>query len=179
MILTLSGNPGSGKSTVAKRVAAALGLQHYSVGDLRGKMALERGLTINQLNKLGEQEDFTDREADEYQKTLGEKEDNFVIDSRLGFHFIPQSFKVFLDVDPEVGAERIFHEPVVRPDEPKEVSVAAVQQANAERMQSDNLRYRKYYNLDIHDQAHYDLVINTSQLTIDQVVEKILAAVKK
>ena len=64
MIITISGKPGSGKSTVAKIIAAKLGLNKYSIGDLRGKMALDRGITIDELNEVGEKEDFTDKEAD-------------------------------------------------------------------------------------------------------------------
>ena len=108
MIITISGMPGSGKSTIAKILAQKLGYKHYSIGDLRGKMALDRHLTIDELNELGKREGWTDREPDEYQKKLGHEEDNFVIDSRLGFYFIPHSFKLFLTVDPEVAAERIF-----------------------------------------------------------------------
>ncbi len=95
MIIVISGSPGSGKSTVGKILAKDLGYKFYSMGDLRGQMAMERGLTIDQLNEIGKTEDWTDRAADEYQKKLGETEDNFVIDSWAGFHFLPQAFKIF------------------------------------------------------------------------------------
>ena len=107
MIITISGMPGSGKTTVAKLLAKRLGYEHYSMGDLRGKMAMERGISIDELNKLGEKESWTDKEADDYQKKLGETEDNFVTDGRTGFHFIPHSRKIFLKVDLRIGAERI------------------------------------------------------------------------
>ncbi|MBU0540313.1 AAA family ATPase, partial [Patescibacteria group bacterium] len=67
MIITISGVPGSGKTTVAKILAERLGMKFYSMGDLRGKMATERGLTIDELNKLGETEAFTDNDVDTYQ----------------------------------------------------------------------------------------------------------------
>ena len=51
MIITISGKPGAGKTTVGKAVAARLGLEFYSMGDLRGKMASDRGLTIDELSK--------------------------------------------------------------------------------------------------------------------------------
>ncbi len=40
MIITIAGMPGSGKTTVAKILADKLNLKRYSMGDLRGKMAL-------------------------------------------------------------------------------------------------------------------------------------------
>ena len=90
MIITISGAPGSGKTTVARLLAKKLGYRHYSIGDLRGEIALRKGITIDELNKLGEKDPSSDREVDEYLESLGKKEDNLVIDCRMGFHFIPQ-----------------------------------------------------------------------------------------
>src|SRR3989338_11043792 len=118
MIITLSGMPGSGKTTVAKRIAKKLKLKHYSTGDLRGKIALKHRMTIDELNKLGEKEDWTDKEVDYYQKKLGKTSDNFIIDGRLGFYFIPNSIKIFLKVDLKEGAKRIL-KAGKRPDERK------------------------------------------------------------
>ena len=89
MIITINGTPGSGKSTVAKFLAKKLKLRHYSMCDLRRKMALEKGMTIDELNKIGEKEAWTDKDADNCQKKLGKKEDNFIIDGRLSWFFIP------------------------------------------------------------------------------------------
>ena len=108
MVISITGSPGSGKSTIAKMLATALNVPWYSVGDLRGKMAQERGMTIDELNALGETEAFTDHDVDEYQKKLGESGESFIIDGRLSWHFIPSSLKVFLNVDPTVAATRIF-----------------------------------------------------------------------
>ncbi len=96
LIISISGKAGSGKSTVSRLLAKNLGFRHYSMGDLRRKMAAGRGMTLAELNSLGEKEGFTDREVDEYQKKLGIKETNFVIDGRTSFHFIPHSVKYTL-----------------------------------------------------------------------------------
>ena len=177
MIITISGLPGAGKSVVAKAVAKKLGLKHYSVGDLRGKMAIERGMTLDEFNKLGETEAFTDKDADEYQKKLGETEDDFVIDGRLSFHFIPKSIKIFLKVEPETGAKRIFNDQ--RQDEQKYKTVQDLIKANNERTESDKKRYRKYYDLDPFKDEHYDLVLDTTELAQEQVVEKVVEFVER
>ncbi|MCK4335480.1 MAG: cytidylate kinase family protein [Candidatus Aenigmarchaeota archaeon] len=171
MIITISGLPGSGKTAVGKLLAERIGLKFYSIGDLRGKMAMERGLTIDQLNEIGMKEDWTDKKVDEYQKELGEREDNFVIDSWLGFHFVPHSIKIFLYVDLEVGAERIFRSQ--REDEEKKKTVEEIHEMIKKRVKQTDERYKKYYGIDFLDRSHYDMVIDTTNLAINQVIEEI------
>ncbi|MBI4149228.1 cytidylate kinase family protein [Candidatus Woesearchaeota archaeon] len=178
MIITLSGTPGSGKSTVAKLLARRLELKHYSVGDLRGKMALEKGMTIDELNALGEKESWTDQDADEYQRKLGKSEDNFIIDGRLSWHFIPHSFKVFLNVDKKEGAKRIFRA-VKRPDEKEYKSAAEVLKEAQKRIASDKKRYKKYYGINPYLKRHYDLWIDTTRIPSEKVAEKIVENLKR
>ena len=178
MIISISGTPGSGKNTVAEILVKKLKFKHYSMGDLRGKMAIEKGMTISELNKLGEKEAFTDKEIDEYQKTLGKKEDNFVIDGRLSFYFIPQSIKIYLDVDPREGARRIFMAPP-RKDEQKYHSIEEVIKSNKERVESDKKRYKKYYNIDSYDKKNYDLVIDTTKPRPKEIADIILKFLKE
>lgn len=178
MIITLSGLPGSGKSTVAKMLAEKLGYQFYSMGDLRGKAALNRGLTIDEFNALPEN---TDVIVDDYQKKLGVTGNNLIIDGRISWHFIPTSFKVFLDVDPDVGAARIFagRSGPNRGDEPEYRDVAHVRETLAARVASDAERYKKYYGIDFADRSVYDLVLDTSDLTLEETLAAILAALPK
>lgn len=178
MIITLTGLPGSGKTTVVKQLSETLGIPWYSVGNLRGKMAEERGMTIDELNALGETEAFTDKDVDEYQKKLGESGESFVIDGRLSWYFIPKSFKVFLGVNPDVGARRIFDasKKGERDDEKAYGSVEEVKQFIADRVASDVRRYQKYYGVDFLDRSNYDLVLDTTNLTIEDKAKIILSA---
>lgn len=178
MIISISGDPGSGKSTVAKIISAKLSLNHYSMGDLRGKMAVDRNLTIDELNRLGENDSFTDTEVDEYQRELGKKEDNFIVDGRLSFYFIPHSFKVYLTVDAVVAGERIFKAPK-RPDEKNYANVADVVNTTKARVESDKKRYMKYYKIDYTDKLQYDLVIDTTKLSPEEVAKNIIAVIEK
>src|SRR3989338_5108791 len=96
MKLTIAGTPGSGKSSVARIIAKKLRLKHYSVGDFMRLIARKRKITLLKLMKQAETDKGKiDNELDAFQIKL-RAADNFVIDSRLGFHFIPDSFKVFL-----------------------------------------------------------------------------------
>ena len=170
MIITISGKPGSGKSTIANLLAKELKMKRYSVGDFRREMAKKMGLTIHQLNELGEKKEFTDKDADNWQIEIGKKEDNFIIDGRLSYHFIPNSLKIFMDVSPEIGAKRIMAEN--RPeDNSKELEESI--KAWHQRTNSDIKRYRKYYNLNPYDLKNFDIIIDTSKLTIEEVLKKV------
>lgn len=174
MIITISGMPGSGKSTIGRMLAKKLGYKFYSMGDLRGRLAMDRGLTIDAFNKLGETEDWTDKEVDAYQKKLGQTEDNFIVDGWLSFHFIPHAFKIFLQIDPQIAAERVFNNP--RPDEKRATDVKEQEQILRERMEQTDVRYRKYYDISFRDTRSADLLLDTSDLTPQEILDKILRA---
>lgn len=181
MIITLTGLPGAGKSTIAKLLSEKLNIPWYSMGDLRGKLATKHGMTIDELNAVGEKESFTDRDIDEYQTKLGQEQKNFIIDGRLSWHFIPHSFKVFLDVDEDEAAQRIFQasKQGLRTDEQPYQSPIEVKKRVQERLASDQKRYQTYYQLDYLNRNNYDLIIDTTHLTPEQIREKILTTLRK
>lgn len=167
MIISISGVPGSGKTSVGRILADRLKMKFISVGDLRGQMALARGLTLDELNALGEIDKSTDTQADDYQKELGSKEDNFIIEGRLSWHFIPQSYKLFLTCDPIKAAERIYQSKLTCPlDDRKDERAYSdkndAQEAIEKRVASDVLRYQKHYGLDYRDPANFDLIVDTT-----------------
>jgi cytidylate kinase len=177
MIITINGTPGAGKSTAAKFLAKKLKMKHYSMGDLRRKIALKKGMTIDEFNKLGEKEAWTDKDADNYQIKLGKKEDNFVIDGRLSWFFIPKSIKVFVKADLNKAATRVLKEK--RKSEKKYKSAKDVLKEMKERMKSDMQRYRKYYGIkNVYSMSNYDIIIDSSYLTINEMRQKALDAVK-
>jgi len=183
MIVAISGQPGSGKSTIAQKIADELNLKRYYMGGIRRQMAKERGMTLAEFNELGEKEDFTDKEVDQYQKKLGEQEDNFVIEGRTSCLFIPHSLKIFLEVDPQEGAKRIFghlQEKAEERNEGKNLdSVEAVLKSNQQRMASDIARYQKWYSCNPFDHKHYDYILDTTEISIPEVTAKVLAWLKK
>lgn len=175
MIVTISGRPGSGKSAVAGRVASALGIEHVSAGDFMREMAAERDLTILELSRLAEDGDAIDREIDARTVMLAGEGGSFVMDARLGWHFIPDSYKVFLDVRPEVAARRIYS--AQRGSERENISLEDTLAAIQLRTESERMRYLMYYDLDYTDHTRYDLVVDTSEHTLDEVVDLVLAGI--
>ena len=137
------------------------------------EMAAERGMTILEFSRTAENRESIDHEIDARTVRLSKESDDFVIDARLGWHFIPHSFKVFLEVAPEVAAQRIFS--AQRGSETENVSLADTRKAIDRRTESERRRYQRYYGIDYADHSQYDLVVDTSPLSIDEVVEEIIA----
>src|SRR3989344_2646137 len=108
MIISISGKPGAGKTTVANILAKRLSWPQYYIGEIRRKIAAKKGMSIQEYNKLGEKDPSTDIDVDKYQEKLGKTKDNFVIQGRTSFKFIPHSIKVYIDVDFEEGVRRIW-----------------------------------------------------------------------
>lgn len=175
MIVTISGRPGSGKSAVARALAARLGLQHVSAGDFMRDMAGERGISILELSRVAESDPEIDREIDARTVRFAETQDDFVIDARLAWHFVPQSVKVFLDVRPDVAALRIFGHG--RHTESENVDPAATERAIEDRIDSERQRYREYYDVDYLDASQFDIVVDTSDLGVAEVVDHVERAI--
>ena len=177
MIITISGHPGSGKDTVGKILAERLSYKFYSMGDLRGKLAEEKHLSLGDLLKQNEASPEVDNRLDEYQKNLGKREDNFVIVGHTSARFIPHAFKVLLTVDPAEGAKRVFSDSANRPDEHYS-SLEETKAALDEILKSNKKRYKKFYSFDPYEKEGYDLVIDTTNISAKEVSEKILKELK-
>ena len=175
-IITIAGAIGSGKSSTAKRVAAELRYRHFSSGDLFRAIAKERGFTIEQINTRAELELEIDYAIDERLKRLYSESD-LVIDSRLAYHWMPESYKVYLTIDPLTAAERIYHgiKSDGRVSQDAE-SIDHVLEASALRLASEKKRYLSLYSIDIDDHSAFDLVIDTGTTDLESVVQNVLGA---
>lgn len=177
MIISISGSHGSGKSTIAKMLAEKLSWPRYYMGGLRREAAKKRGLSLAEYNKLGESDPSTDLEIDLFQKKLGKEKDNFIIEGRTSWHFIPQSLKIYFDVEKEEGAKRIFEHLKTDNDRNEGKNLNTLEdviKSVEERYESDKKRYKKYFNIDVYDKKNYDICIDTSNLKIEDVYKKAL-----
>ena len=138
MIITISGTAGSGKSTIGKLLAKKLNLKHYSTGDFMRKIAKKRNISLIELSELAEADLSIDQEIDNFSKDLA-KQDNFIIDSRLAYHFIPNSIKIFLDANLGIRAQRISKDK--RTDEPQDLQ--KLKKEIQQREKSEKKRFHK------------------------------------
>ena len=169
MIITISGLPGSGKSTVAKMLAKKLNYNFFSTGDLHGMIAKEKGITINQLMEEGKKNLNIHYEMDKRTKEIGEKKDNFVIESWLAYHFIPHSYKIFLKVDERTGIKRIMGDKREDEPTPKDINLALIQLKK--RVRDSEEGFKKAYGINFLDEKNYDLIINTTNLAPEEVLK--------
>lgn len=169
MIITISGMPGAGKTTLAKYLAKTYKLKHVYVGRLMREMAKKKELSLIELSKLAEKSDEVDKELDEMQLEMKKKyKDNIVFDSRIGFYFFPESIKILLIADPKVAARRIVK--TKRKEEQADSISEAIKQIKR-RMKSERKRYKRLYGIDIDRIENYDIVMDTTNLNIKQMCD--------
>lgn len=178
-IITIAGSQGSGKSSTAKLVAKELGFRHFSSGDLFREIAKERGLSIEAINLTAEAQKEIDYAVDEKLKSMS-AESGLVIDSRLAFHWIPTSFKVFLSLDPDTAAERIYNHITTEGRTSQTAQSVEEVRANIDiRIVSERKRYHDLYQLDPTDPKHFDLVIDTKSNDLETVSRMVIDGYKE
>lgn len=165
-IITISGKPGSGKSSTADKVAELLGYTRYSSGDMVRNLLSREGLTLAEYNKQAADDHSLDEKIDQMLRSLRGKKD-IVIDSRLGFYWLPESFKVYLDLDIQVATVRIFKDAMNNNMRTKAGEMASsldtvAKQVQA-RMQNEQRRFKDMYGVDPYNSSNFDLVIDTSR----------------
>lgn len=170
MFICINGQLGSGKSTICKLLNEMYGFEVFSTGTIQRKIAIIKNMSTLELNKESENDYTLDYNIDDAivefaNKNIGEP---VVFDSRLAWYFVPNSFKVRLTINPVTAAERI-----VSNRRNMEESYDSLEEAISklsERQKSESLRYKSLYNVDIDDSNNYDLIVDTSQLTPEEVV---------
>jgi len=178
MIITISGNIGSGKSTVAKRIAKSLGYPTLDIGGLRRAEAKRRGMTLAAFNAWAEKHPKAgDWAFDQKFIRTARRKRNIIVTGRVAYHFLPESFKVFLKVSARESARRTLANQKDRPNEfIAGISLASLIRLHQQRFRSDVCRYRKLYNLNILDLHKFDYVLDTSRMPIPKVVSRVKTA---
>jgi len=176
-IITIAGSLGSGKSSTAKAVAAVLGFRHFSSGDLFRQIAAERGESIEAMNISAEVQRNIDLKVDRLLQDMYRTEEKLVIDSRMAWHWMPDSFKVFLVLDPNTAALRIFNHLQEKGRTSEDArSVEEVRNSIDRRFASEQRRYAGLYGVNPTDPSNFDIMINTRHNDLKTVTAIVLAA---
>jgi CMP/dCMP kinase len=170
--ITLFGKAGTGTSTTGKALAEKLNYSFLSSGNLYRDEAKKMGISIYEMGELAKFDPKFDKLIDERVEEYGKNNDNFVVESWLAWHFIPDSIKIKLDCDFEERVKR-----VARRDG-QEVDIVRELTKNREKTNAE--RYLTYYNIsDFSDDSHFDLVLDTTHTPVFELVEKIKAFVEE
>jgi cytidylate kinase len=172
MLITVSGPPGSGKSTNAAGLAEALELEHVSGGDIFRSMAADRGMTPVEFNEHAEDDGDIDRDLDRRLREIATSRDGLVLESRLagwlaGDH---ADLRFWFDAPVAVRAERIADR--------EEKPVARAREETLRREASERKRYLAYYDIDIDDLSIYDAAYNTARWGPERFLDALVATVE-
>lgn len=169
MIITISGAPGTGTSTLARSLSQELKLRWVNSGELFRKIASEKNITVREMNRLAEKGPEIDYLIDDAQKALA-KEGGGIFEGRLSGHLLPADLKILLKTDLRTRAERIAkREAKLTEDAMHETRI---------REESEARRYKMYYNIDLSDFSAYDLVLDSGKFDEAATLTIVLAAAR-
>ena len=179
MQIAFSGRLGSGKSTVCAILKDVYGYEIYSTGTVQRKVAEEMGITTLELNQRMKADPELDHVIDDAVVKISRerKNDPIVYDSRMAWHFAENTFKVYMYVDPIVAAERVFA--ADRGDVEKYESVEDAKQQLMARTMEENTRFKDIYGVDNLDYANYDMIIDSTSATPEQIANAIAVNAKR
>ncbi len=173
--LSLAGDLGSGKSTVAKLLQERLGAEYYGTGVIAREMAASMGMDIAAFNIYMETHPEMDREFDRRLEQLSDDPRRLIVDSRMAWHFVRDTFRIYLTTDPEAAAVRVMR--AGREAERFNTVSEAAERIRA-RKTSEKKRYFELYGVDCKDFNNYNIIIDTTFATPEQVADRIVEGIR-
>lgn len=177
MNISITGNLGSGKSSIC-RILKERGFDIISAGSIFRELAVEQGMSVEDFNqKVNEDIKRGDHSVDDMidQRTarINRERDNVVFDSRLAWNFAPDSFKVFVMVDIEEAARRVYHDSL-RSDSETYDSPLSCRQGLVHRQQMEKQRFKELYQIDYYRMSNYNLVIESTSASPEDVAQEMI-----
>lgn len=173
-IIAITGNIAGGKSNVVNSLAKKLGMGTYFASRRFRELARNHNMDIATFNEFIEKNPEIDRTIDDIMSEYLKNHNNLVVDSRLAWFFEKDAFKVFIKVDLETAAKRLMLDSKNRNIEENYDTVDAAKFAIIKRQNYEKDRYKKEYGIDILDYSNYDLVIDSTNLSTDEISNKII-----
>ena len=179
MLISITGRLGSGKSTVCNILKERYAFEIYSTGVINREFARRLGITTLELNKRLNDDPSLDHEIDGTVTKISEerKDDNLIFDSRMAWHFAKNTFKIFLTIDAMEAARRVMLNQRGAEEHYESVEEACEKLVERSRVERD--RFVDIYGVDYYDYNNFDIVIDTTSRTPDEVVALIMENYKK
>jgi len=172
--ITLAGSIGSGKSTVGRMLAAALKSEFISTGMIFRSIGKNSKMTPLQTNLAAEINTAIDHQVDNGIIERAKSSKPFVMDSRMAWHFVPDSLKVYLYASPQLSAQRVFSDTSHARANEQFASVTETRKSIQVRRESEIARYYSLYGVKIDDITNYDLFIVSDGAEPNEIVDVIL-----
>jgi len=170
MIITISGLPGAGTTTITRILSRKLGIPFISAGDVFRQMAAEKGMGILEFSKLAEKDHEIDMEIDRRQVEIAEEADKLIVEGRLSAYFVKADLKILIIAPFDVRAERISKR------ESKPVNI--VKEEIEWREKSEARRYKEIHNIDIGDLHVYDIILNSAHFKPEEIANIIIKIIE-
>ena len=172
MRITISGTPGSGKSTAATLLAAELGYPRYYVGQLFRAAARERGMTLEAFGAyVGEHPEIDDA-FDRRLLEAAQGHEDIILEGRVAGWMTRRehlpAFRVWITAAESVRIDRLMG----RDGGTREETTALLRK----RTRDEQERYRTHYGLDLADCSIYDLIVETDAISAAAVASRIREA---
>lgn len=174
-IITIAGELGSGKSTVSTLLKETLGYDIYRNGEYARSLATKHNMSIKEFNIYLKDHPEIDRDIEKSAAKYAEEHNNIIIDARLGWFAVPNSFKVYLTVDIDIAAKRAFEDENRKSTE----SFSCIEEQKKdmqERYIIENKRFYELYNIHKEDKSNYDFILDTTKLNLEQIKDEIIIA---
>lgn len=171
-IISISGELASGKSTIINILLNELNYGIYRNGEYFRKLAKEKNMSVTEFNEYVENHPEIDRQIENSAAEYAKDHDNFIIDARLGWYAVPESFKVYVIVDIDEASKRAFYDEN-RKDTESFNTIEEQKEDMLKRYKLENERYFNLYNIHKEDLSNYDYVIDTTNITPKEAADKI------
>ena len=196
-IITISGEPASGKSTVVREIKnkyekLGYNIHIISVGDVFRELVKKEYLKVYPdrkdasladiqndkkfMAKVHSIDGIVDGEVARKGREINKKErpnDVYIIDSRLAWNNVPDSYAVRLTINDAIAGKRVFNDKTRGSEDQYKTLDMAIQKTK-ERKIGEIERYKERYNIDLSDENNYDLIVDTSYSNTEELADIII-----